>query len=69
MDTGHSLGSAMCGTVEQEAAAVGPSPTLLSVLYPRLPALLSATAGRSDEPALLATGLAYVHRGESVQGG
>lgn len=61
--------SAMCGTVEQGVAAVGLSPTLLSVLCPGLHALLSATAGRSDELALLATRLAYIHGGEPVQGG
>lgn len=61
--------SATCGTVEQGVAAVGLSPTLLSVLCPGLHALLSATAGRSDELALLATRLAYVHGGEPVQGG
>lgn len=47
--------SATCGTVEQGVAAVGLSPTLLSVLCLGLHELLSATAGRSDELALLAT--------------
>lgn len=60
---------ATCGTVEEQAAVVSPSPKLLSLLCPGLHALLSATAGRSDEPALLSTGLAYIHRGEPVQGG
>lgn len=43
------------------------APKLLSVLCLGLHALLSATAGRSDELALLATGLAYIH-GEPVPG-
>lgn len=49
--------SATCGTVEQGVAAVGLSPTLLSVLCLGLHELLSATVGRSDELALLATNL------------
>lgn len=59
----------MSGTVEQGAAAVGLSPTLLSVLCPGLHALLGARSGRSDALALLATRLAYIHGGEPVQGG
>lgn len=45
--------SATRGTAEQWVAAMGLSPTLLSVLCPGLHALLSATAGRSAELALL----------------
>lgn len=74
MDAGHSLAHSLWlrglqPCVEQGAAAMGLSPTLLSVLCPGLHALLSATAGRSDELALLATRLAYIHGGEPVQGG
>lgn len=45
--------SATSGTAEQGVAAMGLSPMLLSVQCPGLHVLLSATAGRSDELALL----------------
>lgn len=71
MDAGHTqlvaeMPSAMCGTPEQGAAAA-------VALFPRCSqccawGFMRATAGRSDELALLAARLAYIHGGEPVQG-
>lgn len=71
MDAAHTqlvaeMPSAMCGTPEQGAAAA-------VALSPRCSqccawGFMRATAGRSDELALLAARLAYIHGGEPVQG-
>lgn len=70
MDAGHTQlvaerPSAMCGTPEEGAAAVGLSPCCSQCCAW---GFMRATAGRSDELALLVTRLAYIHGDEPVQG-